>query len=276
MELEKGVKWLVIQVLAKKYPLQVHELQLEIEKSSKELFTTQAIHKALNTLLKKRAVMKKGRSYQLATEYILELDEFVRELKSAYFFKPAQTYDVGKNSKKVFEVESIAALDKLWNDILSEKLDEYPIKSQQFCQHFPHAWFNLVHMGEEIKIVNKIVDQCKGFYTLVNGSTVLDEWIGKFYSGKKMYYQMNPKPSVKEIGHCYGVIGDYILEARYPKQLAERLDALFTQSKNLQELNVSELISITHSHEDLELVLQQNARKAAEMKAYILKSFKKK
>jgi len=227
----------------------------------------------LNTLREEEQVRKVGRAYQLDPRSILKLDDEVQHLKYNYFLKTKSELRLAPSESKKFVFHSLSELDKFWNHILYDKFDELKPKTYDYTQHAPHAWFNLVQMGEEVKVVQAILQNTTGFYTLSNSKTELDEWIGKFYKGKKMKYTMRKKPIPRERFHQYAVLGDYVIESFWPKEIALRFDKLFRRSKNISTLNVPELVAIAHTPIDIAVTLYRNKRKAERMRAQILKEF---
>jgi len=271
-----SLKSLIIQALADKHPLAVSELKIFLTRKHKRRFTFQAIHKCLNQLIGAKVVIRQDHRYHLDPDYILELESFINSLKEKYFQPFRQTFYVPDNQEVIYHPESIAALDVLWNNILEEKIAEMERTDISFIQHFPHVWFNLVHMDQEIKIVSTIMSRCHAFYTLVNGSTPLDALVGRFYRGPRSFYKMRINSRLEERGHCYGVLGSYILETYYPRPVAARLDRLFNSSTNIQEVNISELIALANTPIKLKLTLRNNVDLAAKYRRVFHNEFRSK
>lgn len=268
----RNLQILIPELLERDFPLAVSDIRRKLTRGSQQLFSTQAIHKTLNRLIEGNIVTRINKRYQLSHAYIFRLEEKVRRLKQAYILKRAESYALPEGTKHEFKVASLAELDKLCNDILFEKLQALE-KPADYLQHVPHAWFSLVQMSEEIRVTDQILEHCKGFYTLVNGSSPLDLWLKKFYSGPKLFYAVKPKPVQRERYHQYAVIGNYVIEAWYPKETGRRLSNVFRSATRISMLDIPELLSLANTPTSITLTLLHNHKKAQKIRAALLKEF---
>ena len=274
MLFKKGLNGRIVGVLADNFPLQVHEIRALIIERYQVKNSTQAIHLALNNLTKEEVVVKKHHQYQMSHNFIISLDKEVRKMKESYFAKKASLFQVPKNGKQVIHASSLLEQDDCWNSIIRENIGEYSPASQVYVQKVPHAWFSLSNIGEEISIATTILENSKGFYTLVNSNTVLDKWVGRFYAMNGSYYQLRKKPDVQECNYQLAVLGDYILESYYPKEVAQRMSAMFESVRQLSQLYLQELISIVSMPTELTIILSHNKNRAQKLRLAILGEFK--
>lgn len=273
MILEKGLSGHIIKVLGIYFPLQVHQIKTKIQENYQKKVSTQAIHKTLRELLQEKILLKEHHEYQLHPDFIIKLDQEVLQLKKNYFLRPKSLFQIPKNTKKIFEVNSLFELDNLYNDVASEKKKEYPLHKEMYVQHAPHAWFALTNIGEEIRITNEILEYSKKFFTLVNGNTLLDQWIKKFYEIPRSHYKVRSVPIKKDENHQYAIIGNYILESFYPHEVALRINEMFQNTKTLSELYLQELIAIVNMPIKISFILHHNPHRAKSMREKILKEF---
>lgn len=268
-----GLKGEIISILTRKYPLQVQELGDLIEKVYQHSVSKQAIHKSLKDLLGRGIILKHYRSYQLDPKFITTLENEVAAIKAAYFGRPTLTFDVPKNGKREYKVNSLLQADSLWNDIITEKMHFYKKKEYDYLQQVPHAWFSLSNTEAEIQVTNTITERCTGFYTLVNGNSPLDRWIERFYKVKNSYYACKSCPSEKDKNYQFAVIGSFVLENHYPEDLADRLGAMFLGVEDLSQLHLQELIGIVKEPVELTVTLTNRGSKASRLADKIRKEF---
>lgn len=273
MQTPKTVKDIVVKLLEREFPLGVKDIQNRILFEYEKEVTAQAIHKALNELLDEGVVVKEKHEYKLSTKYIMELDALVRELKENYFSKNVSPFSVGEGESCEFEAESLSELDRLWNKIIFEYLGNVEKDSVKYVQQVPHAWFNLVQMGDELKVTERIMEKTEGFYTLANGNTKLDNWLAKFYRDKNSFYVTKGNPDEGEINHQVAVLGEYVIESFYPKNLARRIDVFFKDSENFINLDIAELLSVAHAQNKVKLTIFHDDKKARKTEQNILKEF---
>ena len=257
-----GVKGEIIGVLMEKHPLTVHEIQEDILSRYKHDVSKQGIHRAINDLLERGFITREDRSYQIDLRFIETLDRIVGKLKSSYYNVSSSTYLVPRGKSKRFKSNTLLEHDLLWNKIITEIMFSIEPKKNNYYQHVPHAWFAISNFEAEIKVTSLISERCKGFYTLVNGNTELDKWIGRFYTTPSSYYTVREISDPKERDRQYAVLGDYILECQYPREIADRLQKIFSSVGSLSEISLQELIATVNLEVELELVLHNNPRKA--------------
>lgn len=273
MLLETGLKGQIISILSEEFPLQVAEIEEQLFLMHKKKFTKQAIHKALIQLKKRNIISKEEHAYQLAPRFIYSLEQYVHKLKSQYFSKSSLAFDVPARQKREFTSTSLLQHDSLWNSIISEKMIGYKKKEYAYVQQVPHAWFALSHVEAEIQVTNLINERCKGFYTLVNGGTPLDSWVGRFYQGEGSYYHTLDEKCVTAQSKQLAVIGEYILECNYPVSIAERLAWIFESAQNLSMLNLQELIALVNAPTELVITLHRDKARARKLTERIISFF---
>ncbi|MDO8664512.1 MAG: hypothetical protein Q7K44_03155 [Candidatus Liptonbacteria bacterium] len=267
----KSLKTLIVELLGRRFPLGAGEIRLLTRKRNQIPFSLQAIHKALGELQESGTVIKDKHTYELNPSYISKVDQWVNSTKFNYFSKD-NPFSVKPGQKKILPGGSLAEMDMLWNKILEVKMFEFPKQSVIYAQRVPHAFFNLAHMGEETKIVALILKQCKAFYTLVNDTSPLDQWIAKLYEGKRLYYAMQKAGGERD--HHFSVLGPYIIETWYPRDIAATLDRLFTEPSSLSELATTDLIALLNTSFKGNVILEHNAKKAERMLKSIKAAFK--
>ena len=81
---EKNVKSAIINILSIDWPLSLKKIYNIINKKYSLGVTYQAVHKAVNLLIKKDILIKNNREYSLNKEWITQLKEFSNKLDLAY------------------------------------------------------------------------------------------------------------------------------------------------------------------------------------------------
>ena len=118
---------------------------------------------------------------------------------------------------------------------------------------------------------NSILEQCKAFYTLVNDTSPLDQWIARLYKGKRSYYAMQKEGGERD--HHFSVLGPYIIETYYPRHIAAALDRLFTEPKSLSELATTDLIALLNTPFPGGVILEHNAKRAERLLKIVTEAF---
>jgi hypothetical protein len=275
MLLDGGLKGQIFSLLSRQFPLRAGEIQKDLNAECKTTVTRQAVHKALNQLVLGGALRKSGQLYQVHTDFIVQMGRQLEQLRRNYLSKSRPGFAVARHARRTFTVNCLLEQDALWNSIISEKIESYPAGRHPYVQHVPHAWFALSHMEAEIRVTDLILQHCRGFYTLINGAAPLDHWIARFYQGKNSYYCTRAAALAKEYDHQYAVIGAYVLETRYPRALAVRLEEIFSSALNLSQLNLQDLIALVNQPALLKVTLRNDESLAEKLGGRVLAEFKR-
>lgn len=273
MILNKTLDERIIDILSLQFPLHVKELQKEIFKKYFKKYTPQAIHTSLKFLLSKDIIEKSNSEYQLSTDFILLLDKKIKTIRKNYIEPKTSPFIIKKNSTKIFTTESLLELDELWNSMIQAHINHYNNQEHIYVQAIPHAWFALTNIGEEIQTSTHITQHLKGFYTLINHNTMLDQWIERFYNTKNSYYKIRPNPSPKQFNIQQSVLGDYIITCHYPKEIIEKMNYIFKKTEALTQLYFQDLIALTQKKYIFEIKLEHSPTKAKTLRNRLLKFF---
>lgn len=273
MRLFSGIRGEIIEALTRKYPLSVLQLTSEIGKQSGRKVSRQAVHLAVNTLINDQYLDKSNQSYKLSGRFIQDLEKVVVELKETYGKSPdSRTLLNGRNTQKI-AVSSLKEMDAVWNNLLREILQPYPIPKHPYLQCVPHAWFSIAQFEEEKHISSLLIERTTGFYTRAAGVTKLDKWLARFYEGAKSQYLISPLKSTNGCRSQLSIFDDYIIEAEYPKGIAQRLDYLFESSSQISEIDLRGFISCVSSPAEIIIKVSRNRRRAKRLKASLFGDF---
>jgi len=81
---KSGVKEIIIEVLSEDHPATAKKLYNIVKKGYRKQVSYQAVHKALNELLKENSIVKQKKKYSLNRDYIRNLSYFVKKLEMNY------------------------------------------------------------------------------------------------------------------------------------------------------------------------------------------------
>ena len=82
---QEGVKELIIKILSSTWPISVKEISSILRKGYNVKVSYQAVHKAVNELLRKKILTKNSqKSYELNTDWIKEVKQFSLKLEQSY------------------------------------------------------------------------------------------------------------------------------------------------------------------------------------------------
>lgn len=276
MKLASGAKGSIITALGQHYPLTVCELQAAIAKHSQENFSRQAIHIALTSLKAEKIVEKAGEGYQITGSFIRNLGEYAEELKRKYFKSVSDALGLKDGKKREYQVNSLVHLDSVWNRLIREIVEVYPEGTHRYIQQVPHAWFAVAQFEEELRVTAALQKKCRQFVTVVTGSTPFDRWLQRFYEEATSTYVLAAKTGAASRARQIAVLGEFIIEAEYPAEIARRLKSLFENCTQLSQLDLQSFILCVNAPHEITLKLSRNRGRARKLEAALMEGVKEK
>lgn len=274
MKIIPGLRGTLVDILAGRSPLTVREIGDEFLVREMQAVTRQAIHLTLTQLQKDNYVEKEGSRYRLSSRLEVELEELLTRMKADTSPLAIKNNLLERGESRSYEVQSLLELDSRWNSLVSEILQLYPTEAPPYLQQVPHAWFALCKFEDEVRISKLLVGRCQSFYTCVMGNTPLDRWLKGFYSKLNSHYwnATDSRPRAMDIQRA--TIGDFVLEATYPRRHAEELASLFSSCQQLADLDLNKFLRFISSREKITIRLSRDKAEARKLRTSILNHFR--
>lgn len=272
----RNSKDLVFSVLSARQPLSAIEIANTIHKQYHVGLTYQAIKKAIDSLLKKDVLVKEGKRYRINKAWLFELKGMVDKLLTTYESgKTVHPFkeEIVKEQYAMYSFSSLLELDNFWDDMLIYLADHLkPDEPKRFFSRTHYSWWLLINLGKEIKLFEHL--QAKGLscHLIVVGDVPLNRWAEKIYQGKYGQCRVIEDNTMDETVSL-NVIGNTVIQVKYPKELIQKLRAFYSKYKNVQEMSVKEITEIAHSTGDIKFNIFKNAEIAQSLYTQYLKMF---
>ena len=170
-----------------------------------------------------------------------------------------------------FTFNTLFELDRFIMEIIEQNLLD-PKDRKISCSYWRHMWWPLFYTKESYMILKKITNK-ERIYFICSGNTPIEKWCAEFY--KKLGMNVIINKNLEE-GFDFLVIGDRILQIYYPQALKRKMDRIFSETKDISEIDMEELVSnIFEMKTKIQIIIIKNKELADELGGKVSNSFKK-
>ena len=158
-----------------------------------------------------------------------------------------------------------------WEDIIDNWFQGFRKGNYNInCWQGAHIWEGLLRLDREKKVMGQLKKKGIKSYAVSTGYTPLDRNITKFYKSIGLKVGLLPSTSQFDKTHYVGTYGDIIVQAHYPKKLADKLEQFFKKNKTIEELNLKELSDIVNTKAKIKLTVIKNLSMAKHINKSII------
>lgn len=272
----KNAKDLVFSTLATRQPLSLIELVNYIRKHHNVNLTYQGIKSATDRLIDKRVLIKENKQYKINKAWLLQLKNTTDKLLTNY-----DTDKLPSKFKEYMVEEEYASysftnlfeLDNFWDDMLLHLTDKLsPEEPRIFLAHTHYSWWILINLGRETKLFEHMIEKGLQIHNLFCEKYGLNLWASKIY--QEMGVRMNViSDSEADENLTLNVIGDTVIQVKYPPEIIERLEEFYTRYKTPKDMSLKEITEISHMDCDLKFIVFKNPAIAQSLTEKYLKYF---
>ena len=267
-----NVKNLVFTILINEYPLKIIELTNFIKKRYGKSVTFQAVRKAILELVDEGVLTRSDNEFQINKGWVKDTKETIDKL---YFElneeKTSKKFDSIEGNVSVFIFSSIGEMMKFWEQITDDWFKNFKKGDHNInCWQGAHGWEALLYPDNEQKLMSQHKKKGIKSYAVSTGATPLDRFVWKFY--KKIGLIVHTYPSISRIDREYyvGTYGDIIVQAHYPKEILDAMDSFFKKTKDMENLDLTELSKIVNKKTRVKLTVIKNLAMAKQINQSII------
>lgn len=277
-ESAENVKDRIITILSDEYPLTIMQLFNKIKKNYNLSITYQAVRKAVDSLIRKKILIKDNKLYKIDKEWILETKSFFDSL--------LLRYEQGKRSIKiipdflkenyaVYTFDNLLALDVFWGDVMLNWINNLKDKEPKeyiACGHY--AWWMLINLGRETKIFNDFKENKINSFFLLLKDNNLNQWAVNIYRELDLNSQIFVDESEDEMMGL-NIMGDNIIQVYYDKKILNKLQNFFANYKNINDANIESITKLANEKCNLKFVFYRDKNLAKSLRELHKKKFRK-
>ena len=270
-------KDLIFSILAAESPLSLIELTNRIQKHYNLSITYQAVRKATESLCAQGVLEKQGKRYRINKAWALELKGF--------FDKLLATYETGKNTHAftehlknedyaIYTFTNLLDLDNFWGEIMRHWAAHLKQgENKQFFSYGHYAFWMLFNLGNETKLFQEFKNKGITSHFLFLNDTPLNRWAASIYEEQNVHTRIREDLSTTD-DTGLNLLGDTIIQVKYPESALRRLRTFFKKYKNLQETNPKELAELAHEQHEIKFIIFKNPALARDIREKYLPLFK--
>ncbi len=258
-EESKNVKDLVVTLLSREQPLSIIELVNKIRKEYVLSVTYQAVRKAVNGLERQKILEKEAKTYRINKQWVLQTKSFFDKLLTTYETKvPLKLFNVemAKEDYAIYTFTNLLDLDFFWGDVQSYWID-HEKENKEFFSYCYYPWWLLINLGQETKIFDYFKTKRIKSTIILASNTPLSRWAAGIYKELEVGIKILSKKAEGPLVDL-NILGDTVIQVRYPEKLAQKIKILFEKSKNLQDISLKEITKLAHEQAEIKFVLFKN------------------
>lgn len=233
----KSVKDKIIISLGETWPLKPKEILSNIKRNLNADVTYQAVYKSINELLEEGVIIKTDNGLMLDKVWLSSLKDYTNYAD--------QSYKAGVSKKDIISPGQMT-VDSVWDWYYHVLLTMEKLANDKYTTKLPvivrgtHEWNALV-FGKEQFIRALKISRKYDIYTTVSVDTSLGKTMANYWEKFGVHVaKIDPSVFLKANNDTF-VIGDYIIQAIYPKDIFDALDNFYMESNNLGALDVIKL-----------------------------------
>ncbi len=260
-----------IVLLFEKYPQlkakTLHQLLIQ----SKMDCSLQAVYKELKHLLNEGIIRKNAQFYSLDTTWVVQLHEFAENLMNNYLAKQSIMPLPDQGHSYQWRFNNLLDLNDFWGHTLIYLLRHFP--DEKIFIWYPNVWFYLLDQKKEERFWQTLKAPENKIYTMIGHDFFLNRWAKKMFEKNNITVSLAKGPFHNKQTHYYNVVGDYVVTVVLHKVLAQEIHALFSSTRNLSEINLTDLITTFVKMKKATVNIENNPIKAQRMKTKFRRYF---
>jgi hypothetical protein len=231
-------------------------------------------YKVIGKLLDAQIIIKEHGKLLLHSRRVLWFLDLAERLKTTYLTEQGSVTQLQEGQALYYEATSIASLDGVRGDWMLQVNQIYGTQEPTYVyQARPYyalgmyktemAFFTQVHKVAEV-------------YFLAGNTCFLDTY------GTNLYTEIGIQavattdvPFIRD-GYCVTVIGDYVFEVLYPKEISDYFKIFFDTIKDIKDFNEALFRRIFEMKANCKLTLRRDPIQAKHIKKVFEKAFKNK
>ena len=266
----QNTKDAVISILTSNWPLSLRQIFFALKKNYHYNSSYQAVFKAVNELLERKVLVRKGKEYEINIDWVKKLQSFTDIVETNYYAYGRMNRLSGiKDSKQakdllVMNFETVFDAEKYLYYLMKNEL--FKTKSDKICYHTNSEWRPIFYLRSEYNYYKRLMKRGHKFYFLCSSSSQMEKLCVKFYDILGVDYKFVKQKFASDVL----VFGDYFIQIFIPADLKQETKKLLLK-KDLMEL----LTSVLEKKSDIRVVITKDAALASEIKKQTLKEFGK-
>jgi hypothetical protein len=248
-------------------PVSVNLLINDIAKARE--ITKYGVYKALRKLKTCEVIMEHKKVVSLSIPWVHRMTQFTDTAIQGYSLANYSLFQGLEEGKRVvFSFQDLVSFDNYWMHMMITLLQRY---DEPFFLYAEHDWFVVVRPKAKLDLFSWIETNKRISFMLIGSNSKLDYEASEKSKLTTMEVAVVEEHIFKE--YPYGaIIGDFFIESRFEKSIAEEIDQLYQTPITLEELK-QKVIEITSRDQDVKIIVTRNKERARQYRKRMAKHF---
>jgi len=226
-----------------------------------EKVSLRGVYKAVQHLVESGVVLKVGKRVMLNHEWAQGVAD-----KLGTPIVPI----IATGERAVYTFTSLDHLDAFWKTTVLPL--ERTVEAKEVFFYNPHDfWVLLPARKESEEAYYRHFDHKQQGFLVIGGESAADLSMKRTYQSDFLQIDLRKLSSFVNTDHIT-VLGQHVITARLSKSVADRIDALYTSGRTVEEL-LPELLQICAKPGKIRFVLENNPTKAEKLRKTLAKDF---
>jgi len=255
-------KDIIINILINNYPLSLKKIYNKAKRDYSFSSTYQSVFKAVNELLDKKVLIKKGNEYEINVSWIKNLQSFTDIVETNYYAK--KTTEFNPNIKKdtlILNFESVFDAEKYLYYFVKTELKK--LKNEKIVYETNNEWKVLFYYRAEYNYYTKLMKLGHKLFFLCYGNSQIEKHTHEFY--KKIGIQLRKKQLEPNDSIIFS---DYFIKIFIQEKLKEQIKECLNKEEDFKLLNL-----LNKTNETIKIIIYKDKELANEMKKQTLKQY---
>ena len=140
------------------------------------------------------------------------------------------------------------------------------VEDSNCLSYTPHLWQILIDKEQELHFEESFLKYINTSFVVSGNRTYLDQFIHSVLKDSfenKHYYMCFPEERIdNEEYKSVDVIGDYIVTTKFNKDIGQKIQKLFSETKPLEDIDSLNILPICNRGSKIKITLVKNKQKA--------------
>lgn len=269
MLLFKKLNDLIVNKLIEDKSISTQKLHKEVAKEYD--ISLPNFYKVISNLLDEQILIKRDKKLFLHNRWVMWFIDIAERLKNTYLTEEKNIIELQDWEAMYHKASNVEALDGVRGDRMLQVNRVYGNKEATYVYQ-AHPYYALWMKNTEMaffKEAKKLAD----VYFLTWNSNFLDTYWANLYSEIGIQSIASDTVPFLKDWYCVTVIGDYVFEVLYPKEISDYLKIFFDSIKKLEDLNQELFERVFKMKADFKLTLRRDTNQADNIKKIFKKIF---
>ncbi|HRH93816.1 MAG TPA: hypothetical protein PKV72_04785 [Candidatus Peribacteria bacterium] len=262
----------ILEIVSKSPGISMGELHKELKARNVDV-SLQHLYRTVTRMTDEQVLLKTKGKVSINLMWASYLQFFAEQTKAAAVdsHKNMPMFPLKEGERKVFELDTLADVETIWNHLLVQLYGITPDVKMLF-KYYSHAWWQLGEKAGQKEIYKRIADAGIRCHWLFGSTSFLDTHVAEV-NNKVFLAKCTDTPPFPAEGYNTNVYGEYILECIFPDNITKHFAFLFRSVKSMKEFDarlVSDLFGMKGKYK---VTVWRNWRQADTVRAKIAQCF---